>query len=327
MEALLTQQWIGDRGIDVRDEASLTLVREAIRALGARDELVDRAVLVASELGRNHLRHARFGEIAVRAIDRGIEIVAVDRGLGLTDVSAALDAAPRPRGSLGVGVSSVRRLASEVDIDVRLFEGTCFIARVLERDVPRRREVGVYGRPYPGEHVSGDHALFVRTDDALVLAVCDGLGHGPAARAAADAAMRYFVEHAGAAPATLLEGAHQALVGTRGVVMAALRATATELEVASVGNVDVQVVAPRSVRRFGGSSAVVGGRPGPVKPRGETAALAPDDVIVMSTDGLTSKLSIEHDYPLLRAHPVAIAQRILERFGRDNDDGLVLVAR
>ena len=30
---------------------------------------------------------------------------------------------------------------------------------------------------------------------------------------------------------------------------------------------------------------------------------------------------------LLRAHPAVIAQRVLERFGRDNDDALVLVVR
>jgi hypothetical protein len=45
------------------------------------------------------------------------------------------------------------------------------------------------------------------------------------------------------------------------------------------------------------------------------------------TDGIVTKATIENDALLLRAHPASIAQHILERFGRPNDDALVLVVR
>src|SRR5690348_18021281 len=45
----------------------------------------------ASELGQNQIRHARFGSLGVRDIERGgirgIEIVAADRGEGIDDVA------------------------------------------------------------------------------------------------------------------------------------------------------------------------------------------------------------------------------------------------
>lgn len=334
METLLIDQWLGDLdAIEVLDEASLTLVRDRIRALEAPEPVRDRALLVASELGRNHLRHARRGHVASRTIARhgraGIEIVAVDLGEGITDVAGALDAPARSgQGSLGVGVGSVKRLATEVDIDVRLGEGTCFRARLFDPSVPRATEVGIYGRPFPGEDRSGDHAAFARSGDALTLVVCDGLGHGPSAREAADAAVNVFDAQAAETPVAIVEACHRELGRTRGVVMTAVRLDRdARLEVASVGNVETLVTAFRRTRRFGGTSATVGGRGGPLKVRPEMSILEPEEVLVLMTDGLLTRASVEDDALLLRAHPVAIAQHMLTRFARPNDDALVLAVR
>ena len=342
MEALLIEEWTGDDdAIFVLDEASLTVVRERIREVasssGIATEIVDRAVVVASELGRNQLRHALAGRIIIRPLERGahrgLQITALDRGAGLADPADALDRLrARVAGSLGVGVGSVRRMSSEVDFDVRLGEGTRINARVFADDAPRRREVGIYGRPHPEEKVSGDHASLFRPDgtDALVLAVSDGLGHGPPAREASPAAMSAVRTHASEEPARILEACEGALGNTRGVVMAACRideASGT-MEVASIGNVELQICRPRDARRFGGSSAIVGGKGNrATKARPMNATLLPDDLVIVTTDGISSKLSIEEDLPLLREHPIVIAQRIMERFARTNDDALVLVSR
>jgi anti-sigma regulatory factor (Ser/Thr protein kinase) len=343
VETLLIEEWTGDAdAIFVLDEASLSLVRERIRELasssGVASEIVDRAVLVASELGRNQLRHALAGRMIVRTVarggHRGLEITALDRGGGLADAAGALDQRRKAReeGSLGVGVGSVRRLSSEVDFDVRLGEGTRVEARIFADDVPRRREVGIYGRPHSEEKVSGDHGAFRRPEgsEALVLVVTDGLGHGPLAREASHAAMSAVYAHASETPSAIIEATGAVLSQTRGVVMAVCRIdeAAATMEAASIGNVELQVCRPRDARRFGGTSAVVGGRGNrPAKPRSESAPLAQNDVVVLVTDGISSKLSIEQDLALLREHPVVIAQRIMERFGRTNDDALVLVAR
>lgn len=337
MEALLIDQWLrGKDSILILDEASLTVVRDRIRQIGAETgapaEVVDRACLVATEIGTNQLRHARVGRIAIEAATRGehrgIEITGVDRGPGLRDVAGALDGPLRATGSLGVGVGSIRRLSSEADFDVRCDEGTRIAARLFDREAPRRPEVGIYGRPYPGEAVSGDHASFHRIGDALVLAICDGLGHGPPAREAADVAMRSFDEQATGAPAGILERCHAALDDTRGVVMAVARIDHDgAVETSSIGNIECQICGPRSARRFGGSSAILGGRSQQAKARTETGTLNSGELIILSTDGISSKLSVEDDLVLLRMHPIVVAQRILERFGRTNDDALVLVAR
>ncbi len=339
MEALLIEEWLRELDpVFVIDEASLSLVRERVKEVAARggvaNDITDRAVLVATELGRNHLRHARAGRIAVRAVargaHRGLEIVAVDRGQGILDVAAALEAAPRTSGTLGVGIGSIRRLSSEVDFDIRSGEGTHIRARIFDHEAPRRREVGIYGRPHEEETISGDHARFHRSESALVLAVCDGLGHGPLAREASIAAMRGFDERASEAPSHILEECHRRLAETRGVVMAVCHIVedTNTLEASSVGNIDIQICAPRATRRLGGASAVVGGRRGPpIRARSERAPVPDGELVIMTTDGISSKLSISDDLALVRSHPIVVAQRIMERFGRKTDDALVLVAR
>jgi anti-sigma regulatory factor (Ser/Thr protein kinase) len=346
VEALLTDEWLPEpesQAIPILDEASLSLVRERVRELGAAEsvspDVVARAVLVASELGRNQLRHAERGRIAVRGIRRavagepaprcGLEIVAADGGAGIADVVTALRGVPRVSGSLGVGLAAMRENASEVDFDIRAREGTCIWARVFDRDMPRGIEVAVLGRALVGERVSGDHALFWREGARLTLAVCDGLGHGPPARDASGAAVRALRSGTGKAPLELLEDCHEALGSTRGAVMAIARIdpAAALVEVASAGNVSVDLVAPRSTRRFGGTSAVLGDPRASFRARAETKALERLDVLVMCTDGVRTRLSLEGDLELLREHPVVIAASVVDRFSRDDDDVLVLVAR
>jgi anti-sigma regulatory factor (Ser/Thr protein kinase) len=346
VEALLIDEWLtGLRGdaphapsIPVLDEASLTLVRQEVRACGANcalgDEVIEPMALVATELARNHLRHAVGGRMLVRPIARagvpGLEVVAVDRGGGLVDPVAALAGAPRSSGSLGVGFSSAAQLSGELDIDVRLGEGTLVRARKFAAEVPRRREVGIYGRAIRGEARSGDHACFARLDDALVVGVCDGLGHGDLAREASSAAVRAFHEQVDASPVAILEAANTALHRTRGAVMAVARVLegVSAVEVASVGNIGVQAVGMRRARRFGGSSFVLGTPPQRVKKvLEEHAALAPGEALVLYSDGVSSRLAVEHDLELLRQHPIVIAARIVAEHGRAEDDVLVLVAK
>lgn len=341
MEALLIDEWLEDVGdaptVAVLDEASLTLVRQSVRdagvAHGVPSEVVEPLVLVATELARNQLRHAVGGRVAVVPITRagvpGLEIVAVDRGQGIADPAKALEGTPRVSGSLGVGLASACELADEVDVDVRLGEGTMIRARKHAGAVPRRRQVGVYGRPFPGELRSGDHACFRRNGDRLTVGVCDGLGHGNLAREASSAAVKAFHDHATASPLTILEACNLALHQTRGAVMgvARLAEDAGAIEVASVGNIGVQMVGLRKVHRFGGMSFVLGTPPSRVRKIAEERGPLLDEAVVLFSDGISSRLSIENDLELLRQHPVAIAQRIVEGYARPDDDVLVLVAR
>ncbi len=337
MEEDLLDAWLGDaERVPILDEASVALAREEVRRVGAELALEPTSIaamaIVASELGHNHLCHARRGAIVVRRIERnqvrGIEVTAADRGGGIIDPTAALEGSQGPsEGSLGNGLAGVRRLSDEMDVDIRLGEGTCIRARKFASPLPRG-EVAVFGRPCSGETVSGDDAVFIRQDGLLVVGLADGLGHGPLARAASARAVREIRQHPELAPPLLFAGCDDALAQTRGAVMTLVRIDPNELEHTGVGNVGAHLY-----RRAGGSRrfACIAGVIGVpdqrrAKPLRERTPFSAGDVVVMFSDGLSSRLDLSAQLQLLRQHPIVIAHYLVNSGGRLDDDATVLVA-
>jgi anti-sigma regulatory factor (Ser/Thr protein kinase) len=321
--------------VPIDDQASISLVRESIRHLGTEAGIAtdryEALVAAASELGHNQLAHGHRGSMAVSSISRdgvaGLEVWAFDEGHGITDPTAALRGAPRATGSLGVGLSAAYRLCDEMDFDVRLGEGTYVAARKFATPLPRS-EVAIFGRPIEGENASGDDAAFLRSQDALLVAVADGLGHGPEAREASARAMATVRERGETDPAALLGACDRALRGTRGAVMAVARfarITRTLIH-AGAGNINTHLYRPRATRRFGSVSCVLGARGPSPRLMAETESLDPRPLLVMFSDGISSRADLSEELELLRQPPLVIAHQLVVRHGRKTDDALVLVA-
>ncbi len=329
VDAPLIDAWLAEaERITTSDEgavaAACALVRARGAAVGLPPAVVERAALVAGALGDNQLSHARLGQLGVRAVTRGavpgLEIIAADLGPGLADPRRALE---------GRGVSTARRLADELDVDVRWGEGSCLRARAFALGPQRRREVGVLGRPCAGELQSGDHAVCRRDGDSLLFAVIDGIGHGPLAFEAADRAAATALERHGLSPAGVLAACDAALDGTRGVVMAVVHLDDElgTLEHAAVGNVTTRLEGYGRTRSLAGTSSALGPRSAWRRPAVTTAELERGEAILLFTDGISSRATLAGDPDILREHPVVIAQHVLAGFGRTTDDALVLVAR
>jgi anti-sigma regulatory factor (Ser/Thr protein kinase) len=326
--------------IPVIDEASVALVRARVREeagrLGLGEVQAGAIVTAASELAHNQLRHARDGVVVVRETRRaegiGVEVVAADGGSGIGDVARGLEGAKPSSESLGAGLSAVFRLADEVDVDVRAQEGTCIWARKFQSAPSQRLRVGVYGRPYPGERCSGDDAAFVRYGNdgqELLAGVVDGLGHGEAARQASVSAARLLLErpHVGdVAPDALLLACDERLRGTRGAVMSVGHIDgAGTVTMAGVGNVGACIFGTGATWRFGGSSFFLGAGARAPRIGLERSRMQVRDVLVLFSDGIRSSIDLSRDFDLLREHPIVIAQRVVERYGRADDDVLVMV--
>ena len=339
MEATYLTAWLGDaETTPVVDDASITVVREHVRALGAElgfaQNDTEFVATAATELARNQLVHARGGRFVVRSTERcgvrGIELVAADRGRGLADPTRALDGELSTSGGLGSGLASVRQLMDELDFDIRLGEGTCIWGRKFAGPVPYRSEVAILGRPCEGESESGDDAAFVRLGDTLTIGVVDGLGHGILARDVAAPAAAMLRIRAKLDPDSILGAVDEGLRGTRGAVMAVARVELRlrQIEHAAIGDVRTSAYRPRESRRFSSVPGVLGAADQRVrKCVVERMPMQDHDVIVMCSDGLTTRADISEELQLLRRHPIVIAAHLLEHFGRSNDDALVLVTR
>ena len=188
---------------------------------------------------------------------------------------------------------------------------------------------GVATLTLPGERESGDLHLVKPVGGGVLVAVVDGLGHGAAAAAAARAAVATLNRHAQESVLPLLQRCHQALAGTRGVVVSVALFDRADGSMTwlGVGNVEgVLLYADAGGRRGRERLVTRGGIVGSELPplRAEVVAVAPGDTLILATDGIQSGFA---DELMVEAPPQQLADQILTRSGKRTDDALVLVAR
>ena len=95
-------------------------------------------------------------------------------------------------------------------------------------------------RPIPGEVESGDLPVVLPFPGGALLAVMDGLGHGPEAAAAARLAADVLRSNPARRPAEQISSCHAALKGSRGVAMLVVSVSFTPPTIAwaGVGNIE-----------------------------------------------------------------------------------------
>jgi negative regulator of sigma-B (phosphoserine phosphatase) len=187
----------------------------------------------------------------------------------------------------------------------------------------------VAARPMTGEVESGDLFTVKPVGSGMLVAVVDGLGHGPEAAAAARAAVAVLDRYDREPLVELVTRCHAALNGTRGVVMslAFFDGATDSLTWLGVGNVEgVILYRGADSGRPRASLVAPGGILGSALPRLQTQVypFAPGTTLVFASDGIRSGFS---DQLLIDASAQQIADQILARYAKDTDDALVLVVR
>jgi negative regulator of sigma-B (phosphoserine phosphatase) len=184
-------------------------------------------------------------------------------------------------------------------------------------------EIAAAQRPATGESQCGDAYTVVQEDQTTLVAVADGLGHGPEAARAA----RAFCEHAESQAHRPLESilatADAALSGTRGAAVALLRLDPEgRFDFAGVGNIAVRALSRRAIHPI--SVAGTLGRRNARRLRCESFDVEEGDLLVVHTDGVSSR----YDLGALRDDAAArIAVALLSSFGKSHDDATCVVVR
>ena len=191
-------------------------------------------------------------------------------------------------------------------------------------------EWGVAEMAMAGQNTSGDqHVVCARPDGVVVVAVVDGLGHGPDAAAAAERAVATIIRYADQSVISLVRTCHKALIGTRGAAMsiASFNSLDDTLTWLAIGNVEgVLLRADPQARPTRESVVMRGGVIGYELPmvRAAVTIVAPGDLLVFATDGIDSSFT---DQLGVSRPPQRLADHILAEHGKGTDDALVFVAR
>ncbi len=325
--------------VEVADSSQVSVARraaaDAAEARGFDEENTGRVALVATELATNLIKHASRGEIVIGTYDdasgSGIELLSLDRGEGIADLGRAFEDGVSTAGSPGNGLGAIRRQADQLNVFTRPNLGTAIAARIgngRHSKVNGDPVLGAIAMPLRGESVCGDGWAFARSAKGPSLAVADGSGHGPAASAAAQAALRTFENCIDEDCTEILARMHRELAPTRGAAVAIARVDgqARVVRFVGVGNIGGAIVAPDGgVRRMVSHNGTVGH----VAPRIREFSYpwADGSVVLMHSDGLSAKWDFTAYPGLAASHPSLIAGILFRDFRRKNDDATVVALR
>jgi len=323
----------------VQDAGAVGAVRRTAtrlgQALGLGEARLSDLAIVASELASNLYKHANDGVALVRAARRGgragVEIVTTDKGPGMVDIRRSIEDGHSTSGTLGIGLGAVARQASEFDAYSLPGAGTVIAASVWEAPVPSPEpgfETCGLGRPMSGEELSGDGYASRLTERGTVqLMVCDGLGHGPLAAIAAQAAEAAFRSAAQAPPKDVLEHLHRSLAHTRGAVatVVELDTGAARARFAGLGNISGSIV-DNGQRRMMVSQPGIAGHHRPTLRELELPC-PPTAVVVLHSDGLSGQWSLDKYPGLLSRTALVVAATLFRDASVRRDDATIMVAK
>lgn len=326
--------------LPVQDAGAVGAVRRAAIGLGTGLGLSQRRLgdlaIVAAEMASNLYKHTLDGVALVQALRRdgsgGVEIIAVDHGPGMVDLTASVEDGRSTAGTLGIGLGAIVRQATECDAYSRPGLGTVIAATVWAGGVapaepPGFRARGIT-RAMTGQDVSGDGFAFRTTDEGHhQLMLCDGLGHGPLAASAARAAEAGFRVAPEVGPKSVLEHIHRTLAHTRGAVVTVVDIDPAQdrLRFAGVGNIAGAVVSGSQRRTMLAQPGIAGHAHSVV--REVELPCPPGASVILHSDGVVDRWNLA-DLPGLMGHsPVVVAATILRDAGIRRDDAAVLVGQ
>lgn len=345
----------------VSDLSHVGEVRRRVNQLASQARLPDgecgKAAIVATELATNLARYAEGGgemilscvtadgsvpdqypETGIASNCGWLELISIDRGPGIADIGRCLEDGFSTGGGVGNGVGAVRRLSTEWDLfSLPASEsspgGTVVFSRIAARGIRPSSAAFAWGaisRPAPHEIRCGDAWRAAERDGEFTLMVVDGLGHGREAADAADEAVDVFDRDPFAPLPTMLQNAGTRMQGTRGGAIAAARVDGPSRTVkfVGVGNIAGHLRSrddDKGRRGLVSHNGIVGGA---VRKIQEFEYDCPvEGLLVLHSDGLQSRWSLEPYVGLPSRHPAVIASVLYRDFTRGRDDVTVAVVR
>ena len=312
-------------------------VTRIAQSLGFDETDVGRAALVATELSGNLAKHAAGGgelllHTRVDGNEPTIELIALDRGPGISNLTDALRDGFSTAGTPGTGLGAAARVANHFDIHSAPGMGTAVLVQLWARsrlasEQRNGTDYGVVRLPKSGQEVCGDSCSAFSSPESLRVMMADGLGHGSGAAEASTEAARIFDTTRDRPLAEVIDRMHAGLRSTRGaaVAVAEVDMTARTLSFVGIGNITGTIVAPGHTQSLVSHNGTVGHQLGRVKefsypwPAGA--------LLILHSDGLSSRWNLESYDRLGSRHPSLIAGVLYRDFSRGRDDSTVAVFR
>ncbi|MCF8373506.1 MAG: SpoIIE family protein phosphatase [Bacteroidales bacterium] len=275
---------------------------------------------------------------------KAIEIWCCDSGNGISDFQKSIKDGVSRKDSLGIGMGTIRRFSDEMEINPVYdseFRDTFFSGeprykhciRTLKYVPNKHRittnnklEIGAVSICKPGETFNGDSYVVSHINSNVsVASVIDGLGHGREANLASQLAREQIILKSELPLDALMQHVHNSLRGSRGSTIGLIRLDTETRKIAftGIGNIESFLISEEGKQNLLSFGGIMGHNMR--TPRVFEYDFNPGDSICMYSDGITTRWKFEDiDWT---EHPQKIAETIINKYSRLNDDATVLIIR
>ncbi|HEX6396668.1 MAG TPA: ATP-binding SpoIIE family protein phosphatase [Steroidobacteraceae bacterium] len=311
----------------IDDESKVGEARRAAQTLANFEfdaQTAGKVAIVATELANNLLRHAGGGELLIQTLGTDgaitLEILAIDKGPGMQDVSRCMTDGYSTIGTAGTGLGAARRLSEDFDIYSVHGEGTIIMARFGNGLATR---FGAICLPMDGELDCGDAWHIVTQGDRTGIIVVDGLGHGTFAAEAAQAGIDAFAQSPWEPPQQIMLRAGSAMSKTRGGAAACAHIEGTRVSYSGIGNISGALISREKSLGLVSHAGTLGMQ---VRRAQQFEYDRPaGTLLVMHSDGLSARWSYKDRPDVFLHHPAIIAALLYRDHARERDDATVVV--
>ena len=293
--------------------------------------------IIVAELVSNLVKHAGGGRVFVKLLEeegiQGIELISVDNGPGMTDVSRMVADGVSTKNTLGQGLGAMKRLSDVFQVYSQKDWGTVILIRLFKEDLtlfkkPPMEEIRAVLLPKPGETECGDGFYYVTTKDHIKLFLGDGLGHGPEAAKAVTQAGNAFLDCFESDPAEIIRYINNGVKKTRGLVgtVAVFDISQKQWSVCGVGNISTKIMSYGNTKNLMAYNGIIGLNV-PKTLNAQVVDYEKGQYIIMCSDGLKSKWDVIRYAAIQRYDASILSASVLKDYARNTDDMSVAVCK
>ena len=323
------------------DRSYFAILKKDIHALAKEAQFSERKVgeidIVVSEMVSNLVKHAGGGQILVKLVEQdglqGIEIISIDNGQGMTDVSRMVADGVSTKNTLGQGLGAMKRLSNIFQVYSQRDWGTVILVRLFTEKFPfyikqPTVEIRSVVLPKPGEKECGDGFFQNVTRSHIKLFLGDGLGHGAEAAKAVDKAGEAFMDCTETDASNIIRHINDEVKKTRGLVgtVAVFDLAEMKWQICGVGNIMTKVIGPSTFKNLMAYNGIIGLNV-PRTLNTQEIEYEKGQHIIMCSDGLKSKWDTIR-YPAIQRYDLSIlAAALIKDFARNTDDMSVVCCK
>jgi len=316
------------------DRSYFAIIKKEVHVLavtaGFKESRIGEIDIVVAEMVSNLVKHAGGGQLLVKLVNeygmQGIEIISIDNGPGMADVSRMVADGVSTKNTLGQGLGAMRRLANVFQVYSQKDWGTIILARIFEEEQssyqkPQKIEIRSVLTPKLGEIECGDGFHSIVTNHHVKLFLGDGLGHGREAAKVVRHAIEAFEKCDEIEPQEIIRYINQEVKKTRGLVgtVAIFDLSEKKWKICGVGNISTKINSPTSSKGYMAYNGIIGLNL-PKTLNALELEYERGQYLVMVSDGIKSRWDTVK-YPAINRYDLSIlSATLLKDYARNTDD-------